>query len=173
MPQFTVNPKRVDPYKGFKFRIMWDGRYVAGVSEVGALRRRTEVIAHREGGDASTSHKAPGRTEYEPITLRRGVTHDDEFEDWADKVWRLDAGPDAEVSLADFRKDVTIDLFNEAGQRVLSYHAYRCWVSEYEALPMLVADGCAVAIESITLQNEGWERDRTVGEPVEPTVGES
>src|SRR5919201_6608831 len=121
MAQFSVNAQRFDPYKNFKFRAKWDGRYVAGISKVGTLKRTTEVVRHREGGDPSSSRKSPGRTEYEPITLERGVTHDTEFEDWANKVWRLGSGPGTEVSLADFRKDIVLELHNEAGQLVLAY----------------------------------------------------
>jgi phage tail-like protein len=170
MAQFTVNPKRFDPYKNFKFRVKWDGRYVAGVSKVSGLRRTTEVIRHREGGDPSTSRKSPGVTEFAPLTLERGVTHDPEFENWANKIWNLGAGLGAEVSLKDFRKDIGLELYNEAGQRVLAYKVYRCWVSEYEILPDLDANANAIAIEHITLENEGWERDQSVKEPVESSL---
>ena len=168
MAQFTVNPLRFDPYKNFKFRVKWDGRYVAGISKVGALKRTTEVVEHREGGDPSTSRKSPGRNKFEAITLERGVTHDLEFEAWANKVWDFGAGPGAESSLADFRKDVILDVFNEAGQKAISYKIFRCWVSEYQALPDLDANANAVAIQQIKLENEGWERDESVTEPVEP-----
>ena len=168
MVQFAVNPLRFDPYKNFKFRIKWDGRYVAGVNKVGALKRSTEVVEHREGGDPSTSRKSPGRTKYEAITLERGVTHDIEFEAWANKVWNFGSGLGAEVSLKDFRKDVIIDMYNEAGQLVLSYRVYRAWVSEYQALPDLDANANAVAIQHIKLENEGFERDVEVPEPAEP-----
>src|SRR5712671_989269 len=104
MVQFTVNPRRLDPYKNFKFRVMWDGHYVAGVSKVSPLKRTTEVVEHREGGDQSTSHKSPGRSKYEAITIERGVTHDIDFEQWANKVWDYGSGPEMEVSLSDFRK---------------------------------------------------------------------
>lgn len=170
MAQFSVNATRYDPYKNFKFRVMWDGRYVAGVSKVGMLKRSTEVVKHREGGDPSTSRKSPGRTEFDAITLERGVTHDVEFEKWADKVWRLNAGLGAEVSLKDFRKDLVIEVYNETGQKVLAYHVFRCWVSEYQALPDLDANANAVAIQHIKLENEGWARDTSVAEPVEPTL---
>lgn len=171
MTQFPVNPQRFDPYKNFKFRVKWDGKYVAGVSKVSALKRKTEVLVHREGGDPSTSRKSPGRTEYEAITLERGVTQDLEFEQWANKIWSLNAPAGAEVSLKDFRKDIILDFFNEAGQKVLSYKIYRCWVSEYQALPELDANSSAVAIQVIVLQNEGWERDASVVEPPEPSFG--
>jgi phage tail-like protein len=172
MAQFTVNPQRFDPYKHFKFRIKWDGRYVAGVSKVGSLKRSTEVVEHREGGDPSLSRKSPGRTKYEPVTLERGVTHDIEFEQWANKVWNFGSGLGAEVSLADFRKDVIIDVCNEAGQIVLSYRLFRCWPSEYQALPDLDANANAVAIQTLKLENEGWERDLDVVEPSEPSFNE-
>jgi phage tail-like protein len=174
MAQFTVNvnPQRFDPYKNFKFRVKWDGRYVAGVSKVGALRKTTEVVPHREGGDPSSSRKAPGRTEYEAITLERGVTHDTEFEKWANKVWNWGSTLGAEVSLKDFRKDVIIELYNEAGQLVIAYKVYRCWVSEFQAMPELDANANAVAIQHIKLENEGWERDYEVTEPEEPTFTE-
>ena len=168
MPQFTVNPARVDPYKNYKFRIKWDNRYVAGISRVSPLKRTTEVVEHREGGDPSASHKSPGLTKYEPITLERGVTHDTAFEDWANLVWKFGAGLGAEVALKEFRKDIIIEFYNEAGQLVLAYKVHRCWVSEYQALPELDADANAVAIQHIKLENEGWERDPDIAEPVEP-----
>jgi phage tail-like protein len=172
MAEFSVNTHRFDPYKNFKFRVKWDGRYVAGVSRVGALTRSTEVVTHRSGGDPSTEHASPGQTRYEPITLERGVTHDVEFEQWANKVWNYGSGLGAEVSLKDFRKDIIIELYNEAGQLVIAYKVYKCWVSEYTALPELDASANAVAIQSITLQNEGWERDYAVTEPTEPSFTE-
>ncbi len=172
MVQFSVNvqPQRFDPYKNFKFRVIWDGRYVAGVSKVSSLKRTTEVVKHREGGDPSSSRKSPGRTEYEAITLERGVTHDKDFEQWANKVWNYGAGLGAEVSLKDFRKDVIIEVYNEAGQLALAYKVYRCWVSEFQSLPDLDANANAVAIQHIKLENEGWVRDDTVPEPDEPSL---
>jgi phage tail-like protein len=140
---------------------------VAGISKVGALKRSTEVVEHREGGDPSMSRKSPGRSKYEPVTLERGVTHDRDFELWSNKVWNFGEGPGSEVSLADFRKDIVLDMFNEAGQLVLSYHIFRCWVSEYQALPDLDANANAVAIQTLKLENEGWERDYDVAEPSE------
>lgn len=172
MAQFSVNAQRLDPYKNFKFKVKWDGRYVAGVSKVSLLKRASEVIKHRSGGDPSTSFKAPGRTEFEPITLEAGVTHDLQFEQWANKVWNFGSMPGGEVSLADFRKDIIIELLNEAGQVAMSYNIYRCWISEYEALPDLDANANAVAITKLKLENEGWERDYAVTEPSEPSFVE-
>jgi len=169
MAEFTVNAQRFDPYKNFKFRVKWDGKYVAGVSQVSPLIRRTEVVLHREGGDPSTTRRSPGRTEFEAITLSRGVTHDVAFEQWANKVWDYGAGLGTEVSLKDFRKDITLELYNEAGQKVIAYNIFRCWVSEYEALPELDANAAAVAIQHIKLENEGWQRDTAVTEPTEPS----
>ena len=158
--------------KNFKFRVKWDGRYVAGVSKVSALRRTTEVVEHREGGDPSSSRKSPGRSSYEAITLERGVTHDSEFERWANKVWNYGSGLGAEVSLKDFRKDIVIEFYNEAGQLALAYKVFRCWASEYQALPELDANANAVAIQTLKLENEGWERDYEVTEPTEPSFTE-
>jgi phage tail-like protein len=168
MAQFTTNATRFDPYKNFKFRVKWDGKYVAGVSKVGALKRTTEVVKHREGGDPSTTRKSTGRSEFEAVTLERGVTHDPEFEAWANKVWNFGSGLGAESSLKDFRKDIILELYNEAGQKVLAYKVFRCWVSEYVAQPDLDANANAVAIQTIKLENEGWERDAEVTEPSEP-----
>ena len=167
MAEFSVNTSRFDPYKNFKFRVKWDGRYVAGISKVGALKRTTEVVKHREGGDPSSSRKSPGRTEYDAISLERGVTHDKEFEQWANKVWNFGAGLGSEVSLKDFRKDIIIELYNEAGQLVISYKVYRCWVSEFQAQADLDANANAVLIQYIKLENEGWERDVETPEPTE------
>jgi phage tail-like protein len=168
MAQFSTNPQRFDPYKNFKFRVKWDGRFVAGVSKVGMLKRTTQVVPHREGGDPSTVRKSPGRTEFDAVMLERGVTHDPEFEKWAGKVWDLGGGLGAEVSLQDFRKDITIEMYNEAGQLAISYKVFRCWVSEFQGTPELDANANAVAIQHIKLENEGWERDIAVLEPTEP-----
>jgi len=170
LTSFTVNAHRFDPYKNFKFRVKWDGRYVAGVSKMSALKRTTEVVKHREGGDPSSSRKSPGRTEYEAITLERGVTHDPEFENWANKVWSFRAGLGVEVSLKDFRKDLIIEVYNEAGQLAIAYKVHRCWVSEFQAQADLDANANAVLIQTIKLENEGWERDLETPEPPEPTL---
>lgn len=170
--QFSVNPQRFDPYKNFKFRVKWEGKFVAGISKVGALKRTAEMVEHREGGDPSTTRKSPGQAKYEAITLERGVTHDPEFEKWANKVWNFGSGLGAEVSLKDFRKDIIIEMYNEAGQLVLAYKVFRCWVSEYQSLPELDASANAVAIQTIKLENEGWERDYDVSEPSEPSFTE-
>lgn len=169
MAQFTVNTERYDPYKNFKFRVKWDGRYVAGVNKVGPLKRTTEVIDHRSGGDPSAVYRSPGQTKYEAVTLEQGVTHDIAFEQWASKVWNAGATPGAEVSLSDFRKDILLEFCNEAGQTVMTYQLYRCWVSEYQALPELDASGNAVAIRTLTLQTDYWVRDLAVTEPKEPS----
>lgn len=162
---FVKNAHRKDPYKNFKFRIIWDGRTVLGVSKVGALKRTTEVVKHREGGENSTDHKSPGRTTYEAITLERGLTHDVEFENWANRVHPY-AG-DAAMDLAAYKKEVTLEMMNEKGQVAMRYFIHACWVSEFTAMPDLDANANAVAIEMIKLENEGWERDTSTQEPDE------
>ena len=165
MAKFTRNPTRFDPYRNFKFRVKIDNQYVAGLSKCSALKRTTEVTPWREAGDPSTSRQLPGKTKYEPITLEAGLTHDQTFEAWANLVHNFQG--DASMSLKNFRKDIIIDLFNEAGQKAHSYKVFRCWVSEYQAMPELDASGNAVAIQTIKLENEGWEHDASVTEPVE------
>jgi phage tail-like protein len=165
MAKFVVNSHRFDPYRNFKFKVKWDGQYVAGLSKCGALKRTTESSDWREGGDPSASRKIPGKTTYDALTLEAGVTHDTAFEAWANLVNNFQG--DSAVSLKNFRKDVTIDVFNLAGQKVLSYHVFRCWVSEFQALPELDASGNAIMIQTIKLENEGWERDVSVVEPTE------
>jgi phage tail-like protein len=170
MALFPANPKRLDPYKNFKFRLKWDGIYVAGVSKMSALKRTTEVVEHRSGGDPSTSHRSPGRNKFDPLTFERGLTQDTNFHDWAALVWNVGAGLGSEVSLANFRKDIYLEVYNEAGQLVIGYKIYRCWVSEYQAMPDLDANANAIAIEHIKVETEGWERDTGVVEPQEPTL---
>ncbi len=169
---FPANAQRFDPYKNFKFLVKWDGHTVAGVSKVTGLKRTTEVIKHRIGGDPSSSRKSPGRTEYEPLTLERGLTHDVDFEQWANKVWNYGSGLGAEVSLKDFRKDIRIELLDEAGRTTLAYTAFRCWVSEWQAVPDLDANANAIAIQHIKLENEGWERDYAVKDAPEQSFTE-
>lgn len=170
--RFSVNAQRLDPYKNFKFRVKWDGRYVAGVSKVGAMKRTTDVVEHRTGGDPSTVLKSPGQTKYDAVTLERGVTHDKDFEQWANKVWNYGSGLGSEVSLKDFRKDIIIEVYNEAGQLALAYKVFRCWPSEFQAFPELDASANAIAIQTLKLENEGWERDTEVAEPSEPSFTE-
>ena len=173
MAQFSGNAERVDPYKNYKFRLrLPDGTYVAGLSKVSALKRTTEVAKHRKGGVPSSSRKSPGQTEYEAITLERGVTHDIEFERWANKVWNYGSDLGQEVSLEDFRKDLILEVYNEAGRPTLAYRLYRCWPSEYQAAPDLDASVSAVAIEILKLENEGWERSSDFSESDEPSVDE-
>ena len=180
MPNNTEFPNatyRYDPYRNFKFRVKWDGNCVAGVSKVSALTRTTQVVTHRAGGDPATPRRMPGQSEFEAITLERGVTHDVAFQQWANKVWDYKNSTTAEqqggsgnqvVSLKDFRKDIILEVYNEAGQKVLAYNIYRCWPSEFTAVPEFDANGTAVAIQSLKLENEGWERDTSVQEPAEP-----
>ena len=163
MVDFAVNTHRFDPYKNFKFRLKWDGKYVAGVSKVSALKQSTEPVTHREGGDPSTSRVSPSAWKFEPITMERGLTHDPEFEAWAKKIYNVEG--DAAISLKGFRKDMILELLNEQGVVAKAYKIYRCWVSEYTALPELDASANAVAIETLVVQNEGWERDEAVPEP--------
>jgi phage tail-like protein len=167
MPHFVVQ-EPFDPYNQFKFRLKWDGRYVAGVTRVGPLARRTEVINQRSGGDPGVARRSPGPTLFDPIVMERGITLDKEFEEWADSAWDATAGSGSESAPIDFRKDITLEVYNEAGQLVVCYRIYKCWVSEYQALPELDASSSAVAYERIVLQNEGWARDKSVQEPRGP-----
>ncbi|MGD6978861.1 MULTISPECIES: phage tail protein [Citricoccus] len=165
---FIVNAHRIDPYKNFKFRLLWDHRVVLGVSKVGPLKRTTEVVTHRDGGDNSRDHKSPGRTTYEGLTLERGITHDPDFEIWASLVHS--AGGDPSMDLLNFRKDVTLEFLDEKGHVAKRYFLFRCWVSEYQALPDLDANANAVAIESLKLELERWERDPDTKEPDEASA---
>jgi len=172
MPEFTVNPKRKDPYKQFKFRVLWDGQVVPGVVKVTGLTRRTEVITNRTGSDPSGNRKSPGLTWYEPITVERGRSHCVMFEQWVNKVWNFNAWPGSEASLADYRKDILIELYNEADQKVMAFKVFRCWPSDYTALGELDANNGCISFESITLQHEGWIRDYDISEPKEPSYTE-
>jgi phage tail-like protein len=171
MAQFTVNTQRIDPYTNFKFRVKWQSEpggtfaVVAGVSKIGALKRTTEVVSHREGGDISTERHSPGRSKFDPITLERGITFDPEFEKWANLVYSTEG--DGAVSLANFRKDIMVEFLNLQGTIVKRYRVFRCWVSEFTAQPELDANANAIAFEHIVLQNEGFERDESVVEVAE------
>jgi phage tail-like protein len=169
MAQFVLNPTRIDPYKNFKFKLVWDDEGtlgpIAGVSKVSGLKRTTEVVSHRDGGDLSTKRHSPGVSSFEPITIERGITHDPAFENWATKVYST-AG-DGGVSLLNFRKDITIELYNLQGVKVRAWNVFRCWVSEFVAVPELDANANAVAFEHIVLQNEGFARDEAVVETAE------
>lgn len=181
MPKNTEFPKatyRDDPYRNYKYRVKWDGKYVAGVSKVSNLSKTTEVITHGSGRDPGVQRHIPGQTNFEPITLERGVTHDVAFEQWANKVWdyhnstiddQQGGSGNKDVSLKDFRKDIILETYNESGEKVTAYRIYRCWPSEFTAMPELDANGNAVAIQSLKLENEGWERDTSVNEPTEPS----
>ncbi len=176
--EFPKATYRYDPYKNYKFRVKWDGKYVAGVSKVSGLTRTTQVVTFRSGGDPTTPRRMPGQSEFQPVTLERGVTHDVAFEQWANKVWDYQNSTtddqqggtgNKDVSLQDFRKDIILEVYNEAGQKVLAYNIYRCWPSEFTALPEMDSMANAVAIQSLKLENEGWQRDQSVPEQTEPS----
>ena len=167
MAEFPVNPQRVDPFDDLTFKVKWDGKFIPAITRVTGFVRSTEVLENREGGNLTTSHKSTGRTEYGPIALERGLTEDSSFEDWANLVWKLGSGLGSESSLNEFRKDIAVSLYNEAGQLVRSYLVYRCWPSVYEPLSTLDANTPSIVVERITLQNEGWARDPSVIEPVQ------
>ncbi|MFH1277851.1 MAG: phage tail protein [Candidatus Eisenbacteria bacterium] len=167
--EFSVNVHRHDPYKRYKFRVKWDGKYVPGVMFVSGLTRTTEVATYRKGNEASGMTHTPGPTTYAPIILERGRTHDDAFETWVNKVWNFGAGLGSESSLADYRKDIMIELYNEAGQLAMAWKVYNCWPSKYSAVTEFDAASPDLAIESLTLEHDGWERDTAVAEPTEPT----
>jgi phage tail-like protein len=164
---FTKNAHRVDPYKTYKFRVLWDGKAVLGVSKVGQLHRTTTVVPHRSGGENSTDHKSPGRTQYEGLTMERGITHDLEFEAWANKVHPY-AG-DSAMDLVGYKKELTLEVMNEKGQVALRYFIHGAWVSEFTAIPQLDANANSVAIETIKIEMDGWERDKDTQEPNEAT----
>lgn len=172
MAEFPKNPQRLTPYPNFRFKVKWDNKYVAGVSKVSALSRRTEVASHRSGGDPSVSHSSPGQTSYEPITLERGVSYDPTFQQWANKVFDVTNSQSKDgqnTSLLDFRKSLTIEVYNEAGQKVLAYNVFNAWVSEYREVSDLDSGANAFVMETLTLQNSGWVRDPSVTEQKEPT----
>jgi phage tail-like protein len=169
---FVKNAHRVDPYKTYKFRVLWDGKPVLGISKVGQLRRTTNVVPHRSGGENSTDHKSPGRTQYDGLTLERGITHDLEFEKWANLVHPF-AG-DVAMDLVKYKKELTLEVMNEKGQVALRYFLHGCWVSEAMSIPALDANANAVAVESIKIELDGWERDAATQEPDEasaPAIG--
>jgi phage tail-like protein len=161
-PESKRNIYRYDPYKNYRFRIKWDNHYVAGMSKVSALIHTAPVVTHREGGDARVPPRAPGQSEYNAITMERGVTHDAAFEQWANNsVYQT-------ASSRDCRKDIVLELYNEAGQKLIAYNIYRCWVSEFQAMPELDGMGNATAIQMLRLENEGWARDASVTDPAAP-----
>lgn len=170
MAMFKASPTRLDPFKNFQFRLKWDGQYIAAVSKISSLKRTTEVITHRSGGDPLTSIQSPGKVKYEAITCERGLTMDMVFHDWAGLVYNYGSALGSQVSLASFRKNIYLEFYNEAGQLAIAYKLYRCWVSEYQAMPDLDANANAIAIEHIKIENEGFERDTAVPEPTEPTL---
>jgi phage tail-like protein len=169
MPSVSSTSQSPDPYLNFKFRIKWQGKYVAGLSKCSALKRSTEATPFREGGDPSTNRILPGQTKFEPITLERGMTQDLEFETWVSQVWNYRAGQGMESSLANFRRNITLEFYNAAGQLVYAYNIYNCWPSEYTAMPELDSSSNAVAIQTLVLQNKGWERDASVKVPPPPS----
>ena len=165
MVQFSINATRIDPYKNFRFRVLFGDAVVAGVSKVSGLKRTIEPVTHRDGGDLSTKRISPGLASFEPITIERGITHDDTFERWALSVYNPDGA--GLVSLKNFRRDITIELYNLQGTKVRAWNAFRCWVSEFNATPEFDANANGVAFESIVLQNEGFVRDEAVVETAE------
>jgi phage tail-like protein len=165
MAMFPVNTHRLDPYRNYKFRVIADGVPIPGILRVSALVHTITPVDYRQGDSPNSYRVAPGMTRYAPITIERGLSHDTTFEDWAKLAFNVQG--DAGMSLKNYRKDITINLYNMQGSVVLSYRVYRAWVAEYQALPALDANANCLAIERIVLEHEGWERDTAVSEPAE------
>ncbi|MDB4927866.1 MAG: hypothetical protein JWM10_350 [Myxococcaceae bacterium] len=163
--KFSVNTHRSDPYKNFKFRVLIDGRPVAGLSKMSALKKTTEAIEWREAGDPSIVRKLPGRSKFEAITLDAGLTYDTTFEEWANLVNNIEG--DAAMSLARYRKDIAIEVLNLQGNPVMRFKVQRAWVSEFQASPEMDANANAVAITTIKIEHEGFARDPTLAERAE------
>ena len=165
---FSVNTHRFDPYKQFKFRVKWDGRYISGINKIDGLLRTTQTVAYREGNSPNSERKVPGTTKFEPLVLERGRTHDTEFEKWANKVYEYGNNDEPE----DYRKDIMIELYNEAGQLVMAFKVYRCWPSRYSPIKILDANSTDIATEVLVLEYDGWQRDMEVQEPTEQSFRE-
>jgi phage tail-like protein len=163
MPTGFQNSKRIDPYKTFKFRVKFGTKTVLGISKVSALKRTTEVVKHRDGGQNSFDHKSPGRTTYDAVTMERGLTHDRDFEDWANMVHKYPE--DSTMDLANYKRDVTVEMQDEKGHTVYRYFLHNCWVSEFTSSPELNSNANALAIESLKIEIEGWDRDADLKEP--------
>ena len=169
MPEFSVNTERFDPYKNFKFRVKWDGKYVPGIFRVHGFMRRT-LTKKLPGPERHPFRYAPARTTFDPIILIRGRTHDTEFENWANQIWNIDIDPDEEPT--EYKKNITVELFNEAGQLAIAYNVFNCWPIRYNPLGKLDANDTEIATETLVLIHEGWERDKNVAEPSEPSFTE-
>ena len=165
MPQFSVNTHRLDPYKNFKFRVLWETTPVAGLSKMSAIKRSTEVIEWREAGGPSIVRKLPGRTKFEPVTLESGLSHDTKLIAWADQV--NNPLGDAAMSLKNYRKDVTVEVHNMQGTPVMAFTLLRAWVAEFQALPEMDANANAVAIQTLKFEYEGFKVEATPAEPAE------
>jgi phage tail-like protein len=166
MARMNPSTNRFDPYRTFRFKVKWDGQYVAGLTKMGALTRTLESVDFYEAGENLIPRKLPGKGTFGNVTLEAGVTYDTAFQDWANQCF--DFASHSITSLGEFRKNITVDVFNEAGQKALSYNLYRCWVTEYRALPDLDSSANTVAITTITLAVESWQRDEDVVEPQGP-----
>ena len=166
MPEFSVNVHRMDPYKNFKFRVKWDGKPVPGIIQVTGLTRRT-LTEKTSVNERQPYRFTPGRTIFDPIVLVRGRTHDSEFEKWANKVWQLGGNPNVEPT--NYKKDIVIELLNEAGQLVMAFQVFNCWPIRYNPMGDLDANDTDIATERLVLIHEGWARDAAVAEPTEPS----
>jgi len=156
-----ANAKVILPFRATKFRVYFEGKSepVALVSKMTALKRTTEVVEWREGGESNTVRKLAGKTKYEPITLEQGMSLDSDFEEWADRVNKW-GGTDLAQKDNEFRKELRVEVLDLDGEVVLKYKMHKCWVSEYTAVPDLDANGNAVAIKTLKIENEGWEKDK-------------
>lgn len=156
-----ANAKVILPYRNFKFRVYFEGKSepVALVSKMTALKRTTEVVEWRQGGESNTIRKLAGKSKYEPITLEQGLSLDTDFEDWADRVNKW-GNTDLAQKDNEFRKELRVEILDLDGEVVLKYKMHKCWVSEYTAIPDFDANANAVAIKTLKIENEGWEKDK-------------
>ena len=85
-----------DLYAHMRYRVRWDGRYVAGVNHVSGLLRGLPGGRRADGQPALPPSVAPTPTHWLPVVLERGLTRDAEFVAWAA---RQAASPRAQASI--------------------------------------------------------------------------
>ncbi|MCG8364052.1 MAG: phage tail protein [Pseudanabaenales cyanobacterium] len=136
---------RRDPYRAYNFLVEIDGITRAGFRECSGLDSAQDPIEYREGDEKYlTVRKLPGLVKYSNISLKYGITDDQELWQWRTK------SVEGQVE----RKNGSIVLLDDLGQEKMRWNFREGWPTKWTGASFN-ATGNEVAIETLEIAHEG------------------
>jgi len=148
-----------DPGRNFRFRVKWNDRYAAGFADASPLPVDLKSPRRRESGGPPPAIGPEGQGTPFFINLDRGLAFDLSFEQWISMVRCYGPATGKGSLLVEYKRPLTIEMSDEDGKVVRTYHLSRCWVTEYTAFPKPDALSTEIAIEHLRLGFDAWKQD--------------